>query len=152
MAPTHATFDFGQLTFGTTTVPTRSGGKTVRVGYGPTGQQVEFQLGTSPRDTLQCAWDAGFANKDDPTSGMVVKLELTDATKAFVQGFESAIVAAANANSQGWFNRPTPTHTHNSVIKEQSGTLPDGTPRPDVIKLKLKEDGPRARSIVYKVA
>ena len=53
MAPTHATFDFGQLTFGATTVPTRSGGKSVRVGYGPTAQQVEFQLGISPYDTLR---------------------------------------------------------------------------------------------------
>ena len=44
--PTHATFDFNQLTFGATTMPTRAGGKCVRVGYGPTGSQVEFQLGT----------------------------------------------------------------------------------------------------------
>lgn len=147
MAPTHATFDFGQLTFGTTTVPTRSGGKTVRVGYGPTGQQVEFQLGTSPYDTLRCAWGADLANPNDPTSGRVLKLEVTDATKAFVQSFESATVAAANANSQAWFGRPTPNHTHTSTIKEQSGTLPNGTPRPDVFKLKLKEEGPRATKV-----
>lgn len=150
--PTNASFDFNQLTFSTATMPTRSGGKTVRVGYGPTGQQVEFQLGTTPLDTLVCAWGSDskgglLANPDDPASGMVLKVELTEATRTFVQGFESATIAAANANSQGWFNRPTPTHSHNSVIKEQSGTLPDGSPRPDVLKLKLKEDDPRATQV-----
>ena len=33
------------------------------------------------------------------------------------------------------------------MIKEQSGTLPDGSPRPEVLKLKLKEDGPRATQV-----
>ena len=91
--------------------------------------QVEFQLGTSPRDTLQCAWGAELANKDDPTSGMVVKLELTDAAKAFVQRFESATIAAANANSQGWFGRPTPTVPTRTTPSSRSRAAPFPTER-----------------------
>lgn len=144
--PTHATFDFNQLTFGATTMPTRAGGKCVRVGYGPTGSQVEFQLGTM-QSTLVCAWGAELASKDDPTSGMVMKLEVDAPTLAFLQRLDAATVAAASAHSQAWFNRPTPTHVHNSSIKPQNGTLPDGTARPDVVKIKLKEDGPRATQV-----
>jgi hypothetical protein len=80
MAPkTHKTFDFEQLTFGSQTTSTRSGGKCVRVGYGPTYSQVEFQLGTMPENTLVCAWGAELANKEDPTSGKIMKLELDEA-------------------------------------------------------------------------
>ena len=148
MAPkTHKTFDFEQLTFGSQTTSTRSGGKCVRVGYGPTYSQVEFQLGTMPENTLVCAWGAELANKEDPTSGKIMKLELDEASHAFLTRFDQATVAAANQYSQSWFNRPTPTHSHNSSIKQQNGTLPNGNPRPDVVKIKIKEEGPRATKI-----
>ena len=147
MAPTIATFDFNELSFGATTIQTRSGGRCVQVGYGPTRDQVFFQLGRSPRETLSCAWGAELANKDDPTSGMVVKCELDSEAHDFLERFDRAMVAAATEHSQGWFNRPTPTHTHNSFIKPQAGTRPDGTPRPDVVKLKLKEEGSRATEV-----
>ena len=115
MAPkTHKTFDFEQLTFGSQTTSTRSGGKCVRVGYGPTYSQVEFQLGTMPENTLVCAWGAELANKEDPTSGKIMKLELDEASHTFLTRFDEATVAAANQYSQSWFNCPTPTHSHNS--------------------------------------
>jgi len=115
--PTHANFDFNALSFGAATMPTRAGGKCVRVGYGPTGGQVEFQLGTSPVETLVCCWGAELAARDDPTSGKVMKVELDAPSLTFLQRLDDATVSAAQANSQAWFNRPAPTHAHNSSIK-----------------------------------
>ena len=146
-APNHEKFDFGQLTFSDTPKPNRNGGKTVRVGYGPSAEQVEFQLGTSPLDTLESAWGVELANRDDPESGLILKLVLTEETQAFLERFDEACMAASRANSQAWFNKATPNHTHVSCIKPQGGTLSDGRARPDTIKIKVKEEGSHAAKV-----
>ena len=58
MAPTPATFDFGRLTFGTTPMTNRAGGRYVQVAYA--GAQVEYQLG-SAQQPLRCPFGAELA-------------------------------------------------------------------------------------------
>ena len=58
-----------------------------------------------------------------------------------MERFEAATVAAAEANSQAWFKRPTPSSAHNSSLKPQNGD------RPDTIKIKLQAEGARATAV-----
>ena len=132
MAPTPATFDFGRLTFGTVPETNKAGGRYVQVAYA--GAQVEYQLG-SAQQPLRCPFGAELAARDDPNSPLVMKVELSPEAHAFVGKVEAATVDAANANSQAWFGRPTPSSVHNSCVKPQNGD------RPDCLKLKISDGG-----------
>ena len=81
--PTHVTFDFDALKYAATTTPNTRGGRYVKVGYGPSNGQVNFMLGLNPLDTIRTPYGAEFASPDDPTSGKVMKLELTEDKLAF---------------------------------------------------------------------
>ena len=133
MHPTHENFSFESLTFSSTTKVGKMGGKYVSVGYDG-GKQVFFQLGKSPLESLRSPFGAELANRDDPDSGMVMKIELSSEVHGFITKFEDYTKEAAEANSMEWFNRATPNATYNSNIKEQSGD------RPDVLKVKVDED------------
>ena len=138
MVLTYTDFDIGQLTFAPKVATSRAGGKYVSVAYHL--QQVEFQLGTSPRDTMRTPFGAELAARDDPTSAMVVKIELDGSKQRFIERIEAATTTAAQLNSQEWFGRSNPSAVHNSLLKEQNGD------RPPVLKLKIAT-GPRATVI-----
>ena len=137
--PNHTNFDANRLVYSTTSIPRQGGGRYARIGYDNLQNQVRVQLGESPRDACRAPFGIDFAVKDDPTSCKQVKLELTQEKKAFFEGFEAETVAAAEANSQGWFGRPKPNAMHNSLIKSQNGD------RPDVVQIKISEgrNGPK---------
>ena len=139
MAPNQSTFNFGNLTFDGSVSTNRGGGKYVQVAY--QGTQVVFQLGTSVHDTLRTPFGAEYAAKDDPTSGFVMKVELTPEIQAFIEQFEAKTVEAANKHSQAWFGKPTPNAMHNSTVKEQNGD------RPPCLKLKIATEGSRPTSV-----
>ena len=127
MLPTHETFDFTSLTFDAAPKPTRSGGKMVWVSYA--SNQVQFQLGRSPKDTLRCPY--GFEASREEPDRFHIKLELTPETKAFLVELERNTIAAAEENAMSWFKKSPPNATHNSCIKQQS------VGRPDVVKLRV---------------
>ena len=139
--PTHVTFDFDALKYAATTTPNTRGGRYVKVGYGPSNGQVNFMLGLNPLDTIRTPYGAEFASPDDPTSGKVMKLELTEDKLAFMQQLEQTTIDAANTNSQAYFGRPVPNATHNSAIKE------NGEGKPLVLKVKIAE-GSRATQVM----
>ena len=138
MVATHSAFDFDKLTFAAKLETNKRGGKYAQVGYD--GSQVFFQLGDSPREALRCPFglDTPCAEEKDKR---VLKLELTPATRAFLNTFDKAVVTAAERNSMEWFKKSTPSADHVSSIKTQNGGLPD------VVKLKVQMDGERATKV-----
>ena len=138
MVATHSAFDFDKLTFAAKLETNKRGGKYAQVGYD--GSQVFFQLGDSPREALRCPFglDTPCAEEKDKR---VLKLELTPATRAFLNTFDKAVVTAAERNSMEWFKKSTPSSNHVSSIKTQNGD------RPDIVKLKVQMDGERATKV-----
>ena len=68
MTPNTSTFCFKELTFPAEPTPNRSGGKLVKVGYGPTHRVVECQLGASVREALHVPFEIEQAGqKEDPS-------------------------------------------------------------------------------------
>ena len=120
MVATHSAFDFDKLTFAAKLETNKRGGKYAQVGYD--GSQVFFQLGDSPREALRCPFglDTPCAEEKDKR---VLKLELTPATRAFLNTFDKAVVTAAERNSMEWFKKSTPSSNHVSSIKTQNGGL-----------------------------
>ena len=129
--PNHENFDFDKLTFAPQTTQNSHGGRRADIWYGTPDTQVKFQLGRDPHDTLRTPFGAEPAVRDDPTSGMVMKVEVEGDKLAFMQRFEKATSDAAHEHSQAYFNRPTPPSTFNTCIREQNGD------RPNVLKLKI---------------
>ena len=134
MVPNHTNFELAKLVFGAVET-NRAGGRFVPVGYENLSTQVKFQLGTGANDTVRAPFGAEYAARDDPSSGLVMKVELTPDKHTFIEGFEAKTVEEANTHSQAWFGKPTPNAMPNSTIKEQNGD------RPPCLKLKIATEG-----------
>ena len=115
--PKISNFDFEQLSYSPALKATRAGGKCAQVGYGEAKAQVKFQLGDSVHEALLCKWGADPCDRNNPDAGLQIKLELTDKSKAFLEKFEGATTAAAEANSMAWFKKKKPTAMLSSAIK-----------------------------------
>ena len=102
----------------------RAGGRFVPVGYENLSSQVKFQLGTGPTTRFARTFGAEYAAGTTPSSGLVMKVELTPDKYTFIEGFEAKTVEEANTHSQAWFGKPTPNAMPNSTIKEQNGDRP----------------------------
>lgn len=135
--PKISNFDFEQLSYSPALKATRAGGKCAQVGYGEAKAQVKFQLGDSVHEALLCKWGADPCDRNNPDAGLQIKLELTDKSKAFLEKFEGATTAAAEANSMAWFKKKKPTAMLSSAIK------PDKEEKyPDMVKLRLDTTNP----------
>ena len=140
--PKISTFDFHALSYSAELKTTKAGGKCVQVGYGAGKAQVKFQLGDSIHEALQCKYGADKCDPNDPDAGLQIKLVLTDKSKAFLEKFEAATAAAAEAHSMTWFKKKTPTAVLTSAIK------PDGELEVVRLKLDTKSDNPARRTSV----
>ena len=110
MTPNTSTFCFKELTFPAEPTPNRSGGKLVKVGYGPTHRVVECQLGASVREALHVPFEIEQAGqKEDPSRQheYVFKVDVPEGSPArrFLDALKDATLAAAEEHSVAWFKK-----------------------------------------------
>jgi hypothetical protein len=145
MAPTHATFDFDQLTFADALKASKAGGTSAQVGYGPNKDQVYFQLGVSPKDTLRCAF--GLDRPEKEPEKPYFKLELTEDTQAFVEKLEASLLEAAGTNSVAWFKKQHSPAALQSILVSNIKPQNDAG-KPDCVKIKFIDQGQKNPTVV----
>jgi hypothetical protein len=144
MVITSVDFNFTKLVYTSDLKSNANGGKFATVGYETDKNQVEFQLGNSPKDALRCAYEVELSSKEDTASGWQMKLRLSDEAKLFIQGLDDATIDAAEKNIASWFNKKNWGHEkvkgmHVSAIKESDYG--------DCLKLKVVKEGTKQTTV-----
>ena len=132
-------FDMNALIYAPELKVNKAGGKYATVGYGDLKNQVEFQLGQSPKDALRCPFGVEPVSENEPTK-LQIKLNLTAEGKAFIEQLENTTLQAAATNSVSWFKKKMDAdflkRDQNSAIK------PSVKPEhPDMLKIRVFQDG-----------
>ena len=138
-APNLKTFNADHLVFAAELKPNKAGGKYATVGYGDPKNQVEFQLGNSPKDALRCPWGVEPVSETEPDK-LQIKLDLTEDAKALVERLEAATLRAAATHSVAWFKKSLNVEALrrdlNSSIKPSAKDE-----YADALKVKVVKDG-----------